>query len=416
MHSRDITGVPAEVQLQVMSYLTPGNIRNLMINRVLRPVCEQCLYESISVSKHIERSLRLLETFVARPDLALLVRHLSLDMTWHWKYKQSQFPSSLQPNPLQALLLAKNIKSFSPYGVSDWVWEPTMCGFRDVVSSMKLVRLEIPSLHDPNTKYICTWPGDNIEVFDWGGDLGQDLRRLFQSQPLLEELVLPTSGITCKTVDSLRTNLKESDIPNLKFLEAGPGEVTAFLPVAPRLERLSITLNDWGEGMLSTVATALTDARLSIRDFSIRVWLDEDDSTWIWTNLDRVFGLFPNTESLYVTVNALTSDPNVKSASYHFSKVAINVHVLPLLRNVTVKYEAWDPAKPGIFDVEIESVQAFKSACPILKSVIDPMRRLWTFREDSYGAKEYRLNPAKNLMKEYRGYWRDLPAPAGRCA
>ncbi|KAG9001821.1 Processing alpha glucosidase I, partial [Tulasnella sp. 427] len=248
MHNHNISEIPTELQLRIIFYLTPNAIRNLIVNRTLRPICEQGLYEKILILKHSERSIRLLETFLARPDLALLVRHLYIDLSWLWRFKQAQVPSPLQPNPLHALSLAKNLKTFAPNGVDDWVWEPAMNAFRDVVFCMKLTRLEILYFREPDTDYHAfTWPGDDMPMDDWDGDLGQQFCKLFQAQPLLEELVLPFSSITGDMVDSLQTSLKASDLPNLKFLQASPYDAPAFLPAARRLERLSVTIGDWNE-------------------------------------------------------------------------------------------------------------------------------------------------------------------------
>ncbi|KAG9018810.1 hypothetical protein FRB90_009280 [Tulasnella sp. 427] len=410
MHNHNITEVPTELQLQIIFYLTPSAIRNLIVNRALRPICEQGLYESISIPKHRERSIRLLETVVARPDLALLIRHLSIDLSWLWSFSYTHVGSPLQPNPLHALSLAKNLKSFAPHGLDDWIWEPMLSELRDAYFGMKLTRLEIPKLRGPYIQ-VFSWPGDEIPADDWDGDVGQELCKIFQAQPLLEELVLPTSSILGETGDSLQTNLKDSDIPSLKLLQASPDDGPAFLTAALRLETLSLTIGDWNETVFSRLETASTVIRLSLRHFNIRVWLYSDNQTWVWDNLDRVLGLFPNTEGLCITINA-SSRSDAKNANYHFKKVADNVCVLPALRSVTVKYECPTPLPPGAVNVEDETVEAFKSACPLLQSVIDPMQRLWTFRGDSQSAKELSSHLVGKLIEEYHGFRQDLSAHA----
>ncbi|KAG9018811.1 hypothetical protein FRB90_009281 [Tulasnella sp. 427] len=409
MCNRKVDRIPTELQLRIMLYLTPSAIRNLVVNRALRPICEQVLYESILIPRHSERAIRLLETFLARPDLALLVRHLSIDLSWLWKFKHTHVRSLLQPNPLHALSLAKNVKSFAPHGLSDWIWEPMRSEFRDVVFGMKLTRLEIPDLRGPYSE-IFSWPGDDIPADDWDGDLGQELCKLFQAQPLLEELVILTRF--GKLPDSLRTYLKDSDIPNLKLLQVSPDDGPAFLTAALRLETLSLTLGDWNETVFSRLEIAPTVIRLSLRHFNIRVWLYSDNQTWVWDNLDRVLGLFPNTEGLCITINA-SSRSDAKNANYHFKKVADNVHVLSSLHSVTVKYECPTPLPPGAVNVEDETIEEFKSACPLLQSVIDPMRRLWTFRVDTQPFKVVHGHLVGKLMEEYYGYSHDLPPPPG---
>ncbi|KAG9018813.1 hypothetical protein FRB90_009283 [Tulasnella sp. 427] len=343
MSNRYPDSLPAELQLQIMFCLTPSSIRNLIVNRALRPICEQALNESILITKHSKRSIRLLETFLARPDLALLVRNLSIELSWLQTFNQAQVPSPLQPNPLHALSLAKNLKYFAPHGVARWIWEPTMSEFREVVLGMKLTRLEIPLLWDPKTIDDCEdFDSEDEEEKEWDGDLEQELRRLFQYQPRLKELVLPTHHLSRETMDSLRTNLKESDIPSLKLVEAAPYEAPTFLSVAPRLERLSLTIGDWNKAVLSAVEAASKSIRLSIR--------------------------------------------------------------------VEVAYETLHSSKPGIFDMETQTINAFKAACPALQTLVDPMQRFWTFGRQHENPGRSCAHLVGKLRPEYYGHRRDLPA------
>ncbi|KIO34725.1 hypothetical protein M407DRAFT_16677 [Tulasnella calospora MUT 4182] len=115
----NILDLPTELLLQITSLLPMGSIRNLMVNRWLRSVCEQGLYQSISLPRHPRRSIRLLETFLLRPDLALLVQHLEIDCNFN--LKPGAIPSAPQLEGLGALSLAQNIRSLSVRAIGDAV-------------------------------------------------------------------------------------------------------------------------------------------------------------------------------------------------------------------------------------------------------------------------------------------------------
>ncbi|KAG8921096.1 hypothetical protein FRC01_000415 [Tulasnella sp. 417] len=379
LQSSTLLGLPNELLLRVISLLSTVSIPNLMANRSLRSICEQALYRSISLPKHPRRSIRLLETFLSRPDLALLVRHLEIDLSWRYPglFPASQVPSVLQPDGLEALCLAKNIQSFSLAGVADWIWEPEMARFREVVFKLKLVRLQVPLIRDPHTEYACVWPGDSDIEGDWDGDLGVEIRKLLQAQPLLEEFKLLSSSITYKTSASLRDRLQASDILSLKSLQAAPHVALAFLSVSDRLENLNLMLAEWGDRSFSDIETQSTLAKLSVRRFTIRVWYSDE---WLWKNLTKVFALFPKTEELSIAINSLTTAKDVEPANYYFEKVSNNIHVLPALRHLQVTFETLYPETPKIFEVGIGALVECKLSCPMLETVVDPKKRLWIFR------------------------------------
>lgn len=376
----NILDLPTELLLRVISFLPTAAIRNLMVNRLLRSVCEQALYQNISILKSPRRSIRLLETFLLRPDLALLVRRLGIDFGW-WYPKTSppsQVQPTVQPDGLAALSLARNIHSLTLSGVGDWIWAPYMVPLREVIFQLRLLHLGIPFLSDPHTEYACVFPPSDWLEETWDGDLGHEIQKLLQAQPLLEELNLP-STISSKTVASLQANLQASDVPSLKSLQAPPDLAVVFLPLAPQLESLNLTLDDWGDRLFSKMEANSAATRSSVRRFTIRVW-DSDEDSWFWSNLANVFALFPNTEEL--SVSSLTSAEDVEPAKYYFEKIANNVHVMPSLRSVEVRYETFDRETPGIFEVDKESIMDLKTSCPLLETVVDPEKRLWTFRPD----------------------------------
>ncbi|KAG8901816.1 hypothetical protein FRC00_004318 [Tulasnella sp. 408] len=294
-------------------------------------------------------------------------------------------------------------------GVAGWIWEPEMAKFREAIFKMKLVRLHIPPIRDPHTEYICTWPGDSVIEDDWDGDLGDEIRKLLQAQPLLEEFKSSdVASITYKTSASLGDKLKHSDIPSLKSLQANPELALAFLLVADRLESLDLTIADWGDRLFSEIETKSAAIRLSILRFSIRVWYSSDDHPWFWENLAKVLSLFPNMEQLSVTVNSLTSKKEVEPAQYYFDMIAENAYVLPCLRSAEVRFETLYPDTPRIFEVQTQSVLKFRTACPLLDTVIDPMKRLWTFRTDHKNPRGFTSQLFGQLIEERTGPVNDL--------
>ncbi|KIO25966.1 hypothetical protein M407DRAFT_24716 [Tulasnella calospora MUT 4182] len=406
-------GFPMELLLRVVSLLPTTSIPNLMVNRSLRSVCEQGLYQSIHLPWQSRRAMRLLETFLLRPDLALLVRHLEINLYWR-SFPANQVPSALHPDGLEALCLAKNMQSLSLGGIGDWIWEPKMAKFRETIFKMKLVRLQVPFIHDPHTTYACKWSIDSDSEDEgedtWDGDLGDEIRRLLQVQPLLEELKFSDSTITYQTSSSLRDKLKHSDIPRLKSLQASPDVAMAFLPVTDRLERLNLTIEFWSDRLLSDMGTKSASIKPFVRHFSIRVWYYDK---WLWNNLAKVFALFPKTEELLVTINSLTTATDAEPARYFFEKVGNNIYDLPSLRHIEVKFETSNPETPGIFEVETEALVEYKTACPRLETVVDPAERLWTFQSYHQGSGGSVPQLVGLLIKESWELWKDLPAPEG---
>ncbi|KAG8944312.1 hypothetical protein FRC04_002032 [Tulasnella sp. 424] len=394
--------LPNELLSRIVSFLTRGSIRNLMVNRILRQICERCLYRHISLFRQPRRSLRLFETFVQRPDLAQLVYHLSIDLSWAVKglFPQREVPRSLKPDGMVALSLAKNVRSYSDSGVSGWIWEPSRARFRNTISKLKLVRLEIPRLHDPNIRGCC---GQLPRGWNWRGDLGVEIKKFIQSQPLLEHLGFTDySSITSTTVSSLEKHLQSSDIPSLKSLTAGPSLAAAFLPVASQLESLNLMPANWNDQLVLKIE-ASSERVMSIRRLNIPVLYYDN---WSWSNLSRVLGLFPNTENLVVSIAAT---PSAKNANYYFDQVAQNVHVLPFLQDVEVRYTTAHPETPGIYDVDQKLLVDFKASCPLLENITTPKSEVWAFSQTLSGRETPRL--IGRVDHRWNGPEKDLPSP-----
>ncbi|KAG8921098.1 hypothetical protein FRC01_000417 [Tulasnella sp. 417] len=402
-----ILSLPNELLLRVISFLSTGAIRNLMASRRLLPLCEQGLYRSISLLELPHRSLRLLETFVLRPDLALLVQHLELDLECinPWEIPQDQIPSSLRPDGMGALSLAKNLRSFCLWGDEDWIWEPTKARYRETIFNMNLTRLEVPAIYDVKVRRSCVRRLPDAPP-EWDGDLGAEIRKLLQTQPLLEDLALAETSISYQTVSSLESNLQPSDIPKLKSLEATPRIAAAFLSVASQLESLNLLLTSWawGDFDFSKLNGTPPAVRLSIRRLAIRVSYSDG---WVWSHFDSVLGLFPNTEELSVVVSALTSSKEVEHAKHYFDKLASYVYVLPSLRNADVRYQTMYPETPGILEVGEGSIFEFKTACPLLETLVSPKGEIWGFspKHNSGGGSSI----IGRITKDWDEWQEDLP-------
>ncbi|KAG8968231.1 hypothetical protein FRC05_001612 [Tulasnella sp. 425] len=189
-----------------------------------------------------------------------------------------------------------------------------MVKFREAVFNMKLIRMEIPFLRDPHARYACVWPGGSIIEDQWEGDLGEEIRKLLQAQPLLEEFKLSDSI----TYTSLQASLKASDVPNLESLQADPIVAMAFLPVAARLENLNLTITNWDDELFSQMETSSATIGPFIRRVTIRVWYYDE---WLWDNLAKVLALFPGTEELSITINSQTTATGEEPARYYFRMV-----------------------------------------------------------------------------------------------
>ncbi|KAG9022326.1 hypothetical protein FS837_006447 [Tulasnella sp. UAMH 9824] len=335
-----------------------------------------------------------------------MVQHLGLDLEWidSWEIPQDQNPSILQPDGMKALSLTKNLHSLCLWGVDDWIWEPTQARYRETIFNMKLARLEIPVMTDVKVRWSCSRPRGPDAPPEWDGDLGAEIRKLLQAQPLLEEFALTETKISHETLSSLEDSLQSSDIPKLKSLEATPDVVAAFVSAGPRLESLNLLLASWNEFVFSKLSEAPTAARLSVQRYSIRVWYSDE---WLWSHLAKVFALFPNVEHLSVAINSLTSSKEVEYAKHYFDKVASSMHVLPLIRSVKVRYETLYPETAGIFEVGEDAIAELKMSYPLLETIINPKGEMWGFppRDSSVGVPKV----IGRIGNEWNEWQNDLP-------
>ncbi|KAG8910112.1 hypothetical protein FRC00_008848, partial [Tulasnella sp. 408] len=310
--------LPVELIQKIISNLPVSTIPNFMVNRFLLPICEQCLYEAIMLWGLPRRTLRLLETFILRPDLALLVRRLTIDVSWandSGRYHK-EVPDALQPDGIEALSLAKNIVSLTVDDFGDWMKEPACSRFRGLLSNLTLTSLTIPWIRDPTDDREEFGPLE-YEEEDREQEVVTEIRAVLQTQPRLEHLFFPQSYLSDRILSILKTDILPSDVTNLKSLEADPRVAISFLAVSPGLESLTLFKTSWTDGLFSKLKASSATSRSSLRLLAIRMWYCDD---WLWGNLDKVFALFPNTETLRLTVDAPSPHRRLHTANNFFGK------------------------------------------------------------------------------------------------
>lgn len=318
MQPTSLQDLPVELLKQIISNLPFSARQNVMINRYLRSICEQCLYQTIILSGQPRRSLRLLETLTLRPDLALLVRHLTIDVSWanRWGAPSKEIPDVLKPDGAEALSLVRNIQSLSMDDIGNWIHAPKYARIRSVVSGMKLARLSISLIEDPMEGFGDFGPPMPEE--GWDRKAVAEIRTMLQAQPLLEELLIKSSSLSDELLSTLQSTLCSADLPNLKSLEAVPRLAIAFTAVAFRLETLHLLpIWNWGEELFYQLKMNSASIRLSLRRFRFEVWYGDG---WVWDNLDKIFTLFPNLEDLCVMIHARS---DAEPAIYYFDKVRV---------------------------------------------------------------------------------------------
>ncbi|KAG9048669.1 hypothetical protein FS837_012297 [Tulasnella sp. UAMH 9824] len=214
--------LPPELLDHIMFFLPPTSIVHLMINRKLRSTCEQFLYRDIYVADMANRSLRLLTTFVLRPDLALLVRRLRMDLDWCIPESSIIYtiPHLLKPDGIAALSPAKNIRSL---GLSylGWLSHPSLAHIYNMVSQMDLTSLEIIEDY---------YPEPNIEL------LMSNLRSTLLSLPKLEDLSLKFHPDKAELIK----NIEVPDVPSLNRYRGDVRFAKAFLNATTQLSTLEL--------------------------------------------------------------------------------------------------------------------------------------------------------------------------------
>lgn len=76
-----------------------------------------------------------------------------------------------------------------------------------------------------------------------------------------------------------------------------------------------------------------------------------------------------------------------------------------------MEFETLYPETPRIYEVEIQSMINSKTACPLLETVVDPERRLWTFQPDRQVLAGFEARLVGPLMANHSRRLKDLPNP-----
>ncbi|KAG8909981.1 hypothetical protein FRC01_006615, partial [Tulasnella sp. 417] len=134
--------LPFELHEHVFLFLPSGSIPNLIkSNRQLRPIYEQLLYRCINLYQQPLRTTSLLRTFTLRPDLALLVQSLDIDLR---PYGTSPSSGGRKISPFHAagLAMARNVKSLGISGIC-LLWGGEMSAIYDIFAKLSLTSLRI---------------------------------------------------------------------------------------------------------------------------------------------------------------------------------------------------------------------------------------------------------------------------------
>ncbi|KAG8947405.1 hypothetical protein FRC04_010725 [Tulasnella sp. 424] len=403
--------LPVELLEHIISFLPALSIRNLMVNRAFRQICERILYRSIRLPYTPGRTIHLCKTFVLRPDLALHVQDLdvclqrfyikSREGNREYALSKSQKRTNGAFTPVEALALAKNVKSFSVRGTS-WASERDMAPIRELAGGMKLTRLTIsifPTLSNLE-------PGSDKEVVSY-------LRAVLQAQPLLEQLEFPNlfavklighdfpSTPTTPSVELSPPVIERSDVPNLRSLIATVSVAVLFLPVAPKLERLSIS--SWGD-QISYLLPCSEQHGQRIRRLGLRSRLNDFVAQG---DLAKLLSHFPNVETCIISVYWWQKIEDLGLAGSSLDWVSRDIH-LPLLRELEIYSESEHTLNLKLSE---EQMMELKRSCPRLESVIDHSGDIWTYCPIANQEEVFRLRHLGRLSPDQQKLFQDIPSP-----
>ncbi|KAG8927255.1 hypothetical protein FRC01_007764 [Tulasnella sp. 417] len=320
-HRSGLLDLPVELLKKIISSLPIHSKASFIVNRFIRPICEERLYKIILLATCPRRSLRLLETFVARPDLALLVHYLSIDAGEVEEYQGSgRSLGGVNFDGAAALSLVKNLRHFSlwMWGSANWLREPGYASLRKVTFNLKLRGLMLPYIFD-----WTTW--DNFRAgWNLAGrskDMVHDIRSLLQAQPRLEHLSLIFCKLSDEVLSILKANLLSSDVPSLTSLEADQDVAIPFIAAAAELTSLKLSISgEWGDESFSELERSSIKSKFSLRHLAVEATSTDG---WLLENFARVFALFPRMEELKLGIPAVSEDPDLQPPEYYFHAVGV---------------------------------------------------------------------------------------------
>ncbi|KAG8911265.1 hypothetical protein FRC00_006804 [Tulasnella sp. 408] len=367
-----------------MFFLHPGSIVHLMVNRKLRSACEQFLYRDIHVIDRANRSLCLLTTFVIRPDLALLVRTLRINLDWCIPNGPSKYaiPRLLQPDGIVALSLAKNIRSLSLPDLG-WLSDPSLAHICEVVSQMELTSLAIAERYSPDP---------NIEL------TMSNLRSTLLSQPKLEDLFLKFHTHKSALLNEIKVQVP--DVPSLNRYRGDVRFAKAFLNAATQLSTLEISFeyNDPLDNLLreSWNGNSIIDLRINVNFLDVRDW----------TLFGPFLACFPDIESLtLLSRNVWYDDP----IPLYSKDIAPLLHVLPRLRTLEIGNMFNNIYNSGYPDPTPECILLFKKHSPTLERFVDTNERQWVYVPSDGDAGSFLPRVECQLFKRQHFWEKDLP-------
>ncbi|KAG8951680.1 hypothetical protein FRC04_005701 [Tulasnella sp. 424] len=368
--------------------------------QAMKCVYEQILYRHINLCAKPYRSLGLLRTFASRPDLALLVQSLDIDLGWYEDELVTKFENTSPATGLSrinALALAQNIKSLGISGVA-WLWGDEMKRIQEIVSEMKLTALRI---HE-------SWPrAYTNQKMKQKKEAFVNLDILLQGQPLIQDLGLEyfLLKLTPKS-DASQIGIRNSDIPSLRNLRGEAATVALILPVAG--EQLdSLEMHNWfgsnnkyfpipSFSKLPAATERVRKLHLSMR-WTYELGWDFD--------FGRLLELFPNVESLRIT-----GFPNYPSAPQpilferFFEKVASQITRSPNLTKLEASFDfELEPELNLLIDAREDLRLDLKRSCPSLTTFIDPAEQEWVFvaADKEGGSKALRAMKLAQLYQNY---------------
>lgn len=309
---------PFELQEHISIFLLSSSIPSLIAaNRQFRSIYEQILYRHINLYAQPHRSNALLRTFTLRPDLALLVRSLDIDLRYS---ALSMLSGQLSLSParqarLDALASARNVRSFGLSGVA-WLWGERMKDIQCVVSKMELTSLRI---HECRPTQLISHLRNKAGVY-------ANLRAVLQGQPRLQDLELKYFLLRMEAACGVRNpiGIQSPDGLSLRALKADAYTVASILPVVgDQLE--SLEMHHWmgnNTKSLTTSFSSFTATRDRIRKLHLSMrW--NYDLCWDF-DFGRLLELLPNVESLRITGSS--SYPSASQCillETYFDKVSI---------------------------------------------------------------------------------------------
>ncbi|KAG8946407.1 hypothetical protein FRC04_011853 [Tulasnella sp. 424] len=348
-----------------------------MVNKLLKTICEPILYRIIRLRDKSWRTYHLLNTFILRPDLALLVRHLEIDLLYcdvKDRPQQSSFPWALE-----ALSLLKNIKSLGFSGNKASLWSSRMEQFRIIVSAMGLTSLSV----------------GEVQGVRWGLPralvAGQTLVEFLRLQPQLEVLGIDHFSFPPDF------HPQPSDLPNLRTLRATGPIAAKLISSTPLLRTLEIRKGDCDPDPFdfSTFVSSAAAVGPSISELVLHL---PHPQQWASRNVASVFAVFSNIEKLAVEVAAEDGRELNSPDSFFDPQLEVRRDDSFALYDIRDFREAY--------------MIKCKSVCPQLTTFIDLSRRIWKYQTLSGNQGGSEIHLVDQLLPERVSPLIDLPMPA----